>query len=605
MKHISLQSVDLSNFKSFSSAHIELRRGPGLRMIFGENRREPRLGANGAGKSTIWDAVCFCLSGRSVRGKRATDLVTTGHKSTAVSTAWVIDDDGPARVRTVRRTGPPERVYVDGELRAQADVDALMGLTRDRFLSSVLFGQAKPLFIDLPVPERGDLLDDVLGLGFWMRAADLATARWNAAGVEVQRLQMELARLDGALAELPSEADLSRAVSEYEESRRREVAELGDRRRAIDSEYRNLRRSMAAVRVDVNKREAFTAIDNTLRERLSSAVARAAVFQSEIDRLAVDIEFFEATGECPTCGQEIAEGFASGHLGDLARDRTAASDSLALVREEIATVRKLMGDVDDAIRDLGKKTDDFYRLGLAVADRKSQISTLNNRVQLLLGQANPHEAQLRTVSDRRADLGAQIAARRVDESALSARIGRLDFWRQGFRRVRVFCLARVLAELEMETMGAARSLGLAGWHIGFSGETENKSGTVRLGVQAVVQSPEARRDFDSWSPGEGQRVRCATALGLASLVQRYSGVSYDLEVWDEPSAWLSAEGIDDLFECLAERARARGKSIWVCDPRAGLSHGGFDEVWNVVKDEGGSRIEVARADSSAHLGESG
>jgi energy-coupling factor transporter ATP-binding protein EcfA2 len=157
----------------------------------------------------------------------------------------------------------------------------------------------------------------------------------------------------------------------------------------------------------------------------------------------------------------------------------------------------------------------------------------------------------------------------------------------------------VLRELEIATMSEVRSLGLVGWKIGFTGETETKSGSIKLGVRAVVESPEAKRDFDSWSPGEGQRIRVASSLGLASLIQRYSGVSYDIEVYDEPTAWLSDAGIEDLFECLRERAHSRGKSIWVCDPRAGVSHGAFDEVWVVVKDDAGSRIEIARADREA------
>jgi DNA repair exonuclease SbcCD ATPase subunit len=222
-------------------------------------------------------------------------------------------------------------------------------------------------------------------------------------------------------------------------------------------------------------------------------------------------------------------------------------------------------------------------------------------VQVLSEARNHYKELLRVTGVRKAELLEQIAAKQAEESALSIRIDQLGFWRQGFRRVRVFCLTRVLAELEIATMSEARSLGLVGWHIKFTGETETKSGSVKLGIQAVVQSPEARRDFDAWSPGEGQRVRVACALGLASLIQRHAGVVYDLECWDEPSAWLSSEGIDDLFECLRERAYARNKSIWICDPRAGLSHGGFDEVWNVVKDADGSRIEIARSDRSVIL----
>src|SRR5271157_993862 len=561
MRQISLQYVEVENFKSFVSARVDLACGPGLRMIFGENREEPRLGANGAGKS-----MC-------------------------VETGWLVDGE----LRTIKRTFPPEKVYLDGKLSDQSAVDELMGLSRDRFLASVVFGQDRPLFVDLPVPERGDLLDEVLGLSYWMRAADLATSKWNQSTIKMQRLQQEIARLDGALAEQPREEDLKTSIVAYEDRRTHQINELREQRRPLDVEYKRLRRLVNATRVDVDAELAANKLHSELRDRLTAQSSEVAVLRSEARRLDNDVKSFPDTGECPTCGQEITAEFADKHLCELRMSYNKAQNLLIMVETAAAVTVSALADAGSNRTVLAERLRDQHRLELAVASKRGELSTINNRMQLILDQVNPYEAQLAAAKERRVDLLGQLSGKREEESVLSARMGHLDFWRQGFRRVRMFCLTRVLSELEVETMGAARSLGLVGWHIKFSGETETKSGTVKLGIQAVVQSPVARRDFDSWSPGEGQRIRCASALGLASLIQRHSGVSYDLEVWDEPSAWLSAEGIDDLFECLRERAYARNKAIWVVDPRAGLSHGGFEEVWNVVKDANGSRIDIARA----------
>lgn len=595
MRHISPQSVEVHNFKSFAHAKIDLRRGPGLRMVFGENRKEPRLGANGAGKSTIFDALEFCASGRSVRGKRASDLVTTGQKAMWVETTYRIDDE----LRTVKRSFSPERVYVDGELSDQRSVDQLLGLTRERRLSSVIFGQAVDLFIDRPVPERGDLLDEVLGLGFWMRAADLATSKWTAANVDLQKIQRELARLDGALAELPTDESLLEAIILFGTQRDVEVAALREKRKPIETEHRNARRALLAIpdgAEDEANRELTTAREWSSHEASEVAVARA-----EVQRLAEEIELADGLEECPTCGQAIDRETIDSHLDHLGLQKAAADQSLADATARLGEAREAVEVAMERHRTERERSRERHALSLEASNKRGEVSAIDNRIAMLLDQANPYEEQRRATERRRVEIVGQLAKKEAEVSALSARIGKLDYWRQGFRRVRVFCLARVLRELEVTTMGEARSLGLVGWRIGFTGETETKSGTVKLGVRAVVESPEAKRDFDSWSPGEGQRVRVASALGLGSLIQRYSGVSYDLEVWDEPSAWLSNEGIDDLFECLRERAHARGKSIWVCDPRAGVAHGGFDEVWNVIKTEEGSRIEVVRPDRAAVL----
>src|ERR1700676_2379299 len=91
------------------------------------------------------------------------------------------------------------------------------------------------------------------------------------------------------------------------------------------------------------------------------------------------------------------------------------------------------------------------------------------------------------------------------------------------------------------------------------------------------------------SGGESQRARLAVSLGLANLIQRWAGVRWSLEVFDEPTAFLSEQGIEDLLEALASRARDQQRSIWVCDHRA-LASGSFDGVLQIEKDAGGSRV---------------
>ena len=86
----------------------------------------------------------------------------------------------------------------------------------------------------------------------------------------------------------------------------------------------------------------------------------------------------------------------------------------------------------------------------------------------------------------------------------------------------------------------------------------------------------------TWSGGEGQRVRLAVAMGLASLIQRQAGISINFEVFDEPTQFLSETGIENLLECLRHRAAVLHKSIWLCDHRT-LLCSNFSEIWVVRK----------------------
>jgi DNA repair exonuclease SbcCD ATPase subunit len=211
--------------------------------------------------------------------------------------------------------------------------------------------------------------------------------------------------------------------------------------------------------------------------------------------------------------------------------------------------------------------------------------------EALLAEKNPHAARKARLLADRAEAEAKLREQKGIRRRTNAAIIRADFWRAGFKRVRLFMVRRVLAHLELEVASAAFMLGLVGWKIEFSTELETKSGSIRSGIHIVVSSSHASAPWEVWSGGEGQRVRLAVALGLSSMIQRMAGISMGFEVFDEPSAWLSAEGIEDLLAALKHRVEINHKSAWLCDHRA-LIYSGFSEIWQVRKDADGSSLRM-------------
>ena len=152
VREISLVSLAIDGFKSFSSeTQIDFSSNPGLYFLGGDNQVEPRLGANGAGKSSMWEALTWALTGASSKGRKASDLITwDGRKSMLVTV--VLDVNGERH--TIYRSSPPNRIVIDGKPVEQAELDALLGMSRGRFLQSVIFGQGAKLFYDLDNAAR-------------------------------------------------------------------------------------------------------------------------------------------------------------------------------------------------------------------------------------------------------------------------------------------------------------------------------------------------------------------------------------------------------------------------------------------------------------------
>ena len=598
MKQISLTRIKLNNFRSFvGSTTVDLTTGAGLKLISGDNRAEPRLGANGAGKSTLWDAVCFVLYGTSVKGLRSSDLVSYGKFNVSSELTLAIDGEPVS----IQRSAPPNRVFIGGEQVDQQAIEELIGLTRSRFLNSVIFGQAVPLFIDLPVPARGDLLDEVLDLEMWMEAADLAGEEYRKATQSLtvirEAIQRTLGQQEG-LGDFERFRELEDAWEAQKQARfealmepfeateaRLDVLELAYQKPLELLDERRLSQELSAA-----------------RNRNIDAVRAKATLDVEMSVIEATFKFFEENDNCPTCDQPIdavhVEAFAERTAPRVEEFDKLIANAMLDIETTAGTVRGAEETWRAATVTNQQRRSERAVLETEIANLQRDLNRMDLEATRLAKETSPYEAQAQEAVAEYQRLEDVLELQRIDEQHILRQQQSFDFWRQGFRRVRLYCLERVLEELSLETRNSLLALGLPDWGIVFKTATETRSGTVKLGVQIDVASPAGQSKFDVMSGGESQRARLAVSLGLANLIQRWAGVRFDFEVFDEPTAWLSEQGVEDLLESLAQRAENGNRSIWICDHRA-LAHSGFVEQLCIIKDDTGSRLVGQQTEDSA------
>jgi DNA repair exonuclease SbcCD ATPase subunit len=252
----------------------------------------------------------------------------------------------------------------------------------------------------------------------------------------------------------------------------------------------------------------------------------------------------------------------------------------------IVSLNRILEDLNSQAYE---KKRDAERLASSIEELVAHIEQLADHTE------NPHTVALENNRARRKALQGDLRGKQAIIGDLAEAHKQAQFWQDGFKRIRLWLTKRVLGVLELETAAAAGTLGLVDWRIGYSTELELKGGSLKPGIHVQVRSPQAPGAWTDQSGGEEQRVRLAVSIGFASVVQRMSGTLHALEVWDEPSNWLSEQGVEDLLNCLSYRARTAHKTAWVVDHRS-LASGAFQECWSVIKDAGGSRIIVLQAE---------
>ena len=590
MSDITLRSLRIQGFKSFKKeVSIDFTGTFGLNFICGVNKVDQELGANGAGKSSVWDALCWCWYGSTTRGKKGDEVRSWGSDFSFVETIFTVGDFE----QRVARSSHPERIEGwEGEPWEQKDIDSALHMSKAAFLQSVLFGQATPLFYDLPVPARGTLLDEVMDTDLWMRLSDDAGKAAALAEKELAECFRQMAYLRGQLNGLPDESALRARAERWEEDR---SAKLGALRTKLDEAVRrrddlDKRAARMQRQIDAEGLSGGGKLLAELRQDITNLTVTISSHEHELDVMEKALRFYEEHSDCPICKQKLSRAFVRDKIAEIesqyGKTKRALNATLKArqnythekdaLEARLSERRVIEHDIDLLNRDARSASKDVRELESQIDDCKRQRDD------------NPYLQQIDEADRKRRDIRKEIRHQVAEQGKLERRQGHLNYWKQGFKRVRLFEMKRVMQRLELETMNAAEALGLIGWRISFATEIETKSGSMRSGIHITIDAGEQKPR--EWSPGELQRVRLAVTLGMAHFIQHKAGVNFTFEVFDEPSNWLSTEGVDDLLEQLTYRAQSQRRTIWLVDHR-NLTHAGFTEVWQATKREEGSSFE--------------
>jgi DNA repair exonuclease SbcCD ATPase subunit len=614
--------IRIANFGPFRrEEEFSFAGHPGLYYLTGENRVEPELGANGCGKSRLWDALYWCCFGLTVRGLRASDVANwTAESNTRVETDFACDGD----IFTLRRGWNPNALQLRKGLKedglfhdvTQEEVHNYVMVGAVPFLHSVIIPQmtddGKPgaCFLDLSPTDKANLISSVLNLDQWIQLADAAQQRTKLLDSSIRTLEVRAGELRGRLVEIKS-IDLTAKINEWHEQFVERVKTLSDRFEAVLREKKEAEEQIAARDTKVKSLK-LTRTEITsqlveqknratdLRRLASSDQATIARHDSNAQNYAERRKYFNDHDQCVACNQVIPVDHRDEQLAMINSMIQTADDQASKVRTHM---QQMLADADHCQREYERLQGDSTDIGQEIATHEAdlrhfqgvlvQIQTaverMNTEIEQLEKEENPYEkeeverqSKLRSVQRDllRADL--DIEQKQKEQNATG-------YWVKGFRMLRLQMISEALLQLEVEVNNMLEQLGLHDWRVEFDVDSITKAGTVRRGFSVMIHSPYNQRPvpWEAWSGGESQRLRLAATMGLANLILNHLGVESSIEIWDEPSNYLSSSGIDDLLALLKQRAVRLSKEIWLVDHRT-FDAGGFTKVVTAVKDSNGS-----------------
>lgn len=612
------KTLTLQGFRSFAQRQTFIfPTSPGFYFITGQNEDEPELEGNAAGKSSFFlDGLTWVLFGKTSRKQRAEDVKNW---YSDVKVAGELEFEIKGHEYKVIRTWNPNSLQVsvdgsDAEDQIQEDLEELLGLGFDPFLHSVLFGQFREFFFDLGPTEKSLLLSNVLSLTEWDAYSKTATNRSTELQLWLQDQRQELAGVLGKL-ELLRAKDFTIQINEWEEDRQKKLGGLKEALTTATAELQEVKKEAeglvqrkieldgALAEIMTDERE-LEKIRQDCEHEVSQQRVDLGVFKRKQEELEALREQLCSTSNtvCLECGQKIDAKHVDrevdkvdARLADLYKQQRQAEKKLKTVGDDLQEVREAIKQFKDETTELRVEEAEVRTRISQLKTKSSELLNIQRNGRLSLTElemaTNPYVMEQAKTEQQIKELEYQAKKYEKELVVGEIKLNATQYWGKGFKEVRLHLISDILGQLELEVNNCLFQLGLRDWRIEFAMDKETKKGTIQKGFNVMVYSP--RRDkpvsWESWSGGETQRLRLAGALGLSNLILSRSGIEPFVEVYDEPSQFLSESGIASMLEVLHNRAIEQGRQVWLIDHR-NLDALQFDGVYTVVKTKEGSRI---------------
>lgn len=609
-----INRIEIDAFMAIGEVTIDLD-SKGLVLIQGENEDDTSQNSNGAGKSTVAEALCWALYNETARGDSGDDIVNRKLKKGTRVMVQLVDGDRTYNVIRHRKhgvhknrvllidvTNPGDPVdLTQGTDKATQDViTKLVGCTSEVFRAAIYSGQEA--HIDLPSLTDKNLktiVEEAAGIDKMQEAYVIARSRLaeknSAADALKSRISSYQAALDATLSGIEvqekgrDDFELSRVAKADEEAARMAAAvakakELSASLASLDEAGTLAEKESVAAKiasVEGENRERTALAEANIKARSLLAEAQRDLEQEKKNahrcRSSMDSAAAEVGSKCDSCGHVLEASDVAGRVESMKVKAVAhaskAKELTLLVSEREAAAKSAEEKLHDFIAsmtDLSAETCRLRELDAHLAKiNEIKLSTQRHvesakrskaDIVRIKEEANPYLAGIETSRAKLKEIEASIleATKALEAAKVEVEVA--------MRVVEVFSPAGVRAHI-LDTVTpflndrTARYLSIlsdgnirAVWNT----ISTTAKGELREKFEISVTSSTGGSSYRSLSGGEKRKVRLSTALALQDLVSSRAAKPIRLWIGDEIDDAVDDAGLERLMTVLEEKAKEKG-----------------------------------------------
>ena len=537
------------------------------------------VGSNGAGKSTILDALTFSLFARPFRKISKSMLVNSINEKDCV--AEIEFRIGKIQYKVIRGMKPSKfEIYCNGQawnqdssqLEQQKNFEAnVLKMNYKSFTQIVVLGSSTFVpFMKLPGGQRREIIEDILDIQVFSTMNVLLKDKMRGNNEELRDIDYQLDLLKDRI-ELQKQHMFSLEKKTQEEI---------DRKKEKINEYKNTElqgaEEVTILTEQICKLNKEMQDYSKSSEKLSKLNTYLIKLTHKMNTCKKENKFFESNYVCPTCTQELSEEFRNEKL----KEGKTKVDEMNIGFE----------DLQKAIDDEQKRFDKFTELSTEVNNINTTISQTNFQLLTIRKQIESIQDEIKELEGSTPDKKAEydklqlLVSNKKEYSKQHADLKKdRDVLTTAGQLLKDNGIKTRIIKTYLPTMNKLINdfLQRMEFYVNFTLD-ENFDEIIKSRYRDVFS-------YDSFSEGEKARIDIALLLTWRSIAKLKNSVDTNLLILDEIfDGSLDQSGTSDLGWIL--RNFDENTKVFVISHKQGLDDK-FDRTITVNKDKNYSTIE--------------
>jgi len=352
------------------------------------------VGHNGAGKSSILDALTFGLFGKPFRKINKPQLVNSiNNANTVVEIEFSI---GKKQYKIIRGIKPNVfEIYCDSILVNQdAKVKDyqehlekfILKLNYKSFTQVVILGSASFVpFMQLSPADRRSIIEDLLDIQIFSSMNTIVKNRISTIKDEQKTVEYNTKLIN---------EKITLQKQNIEEHKKNHLVEIDKKSKEItdnDAYLKKVAKDIALIQKHNQQLSDQIADKSAVTSRNTKLLTLQSKFGDSVKKLNKEISFYENNDNCPTCQQTIAEETKDKHVTEKQLKITEIGTATTKLEEEIENVCKRLDEIDSIQKHITAHNSEVIKLNTQVTSINAFNAKLLKEIEELKSRTSSNE----------------------------------------------------------------------------------------------------------------------------------------------------------------------------------------------------------------------